>query len=93
MSQKIIYGVTLTPGTRFMTNSAATVALGCPTSLGLDKISRRNEWLYKCSAPKQKLSIQITDINSVHVNDMNVLETEQREVGENFASQAASTND
>ena len=31
-------GVTFTPGTRFMMNSAATVALGWPTSLGLQKV-------------------------------------------------------
>lgn len=32
---KYAYGVTRTPGTRFMINSAATVALGWPTSFGL----------------------------------------------------------
>lgn len=29
------HGVTLTPGTRFMIYSAATIALGLPTSAGL----------------------------------------------------------
>lgn len=33
------YGVTLTPGTRFIMNSAAIVALGFPTSFGLYKIA------------------------------------------------------
>lgn len=32
------YGVTTTPGTLFMMNSAATVAFGFPTSLGLENI-------------------------------------------------------
>lgn len=32
MSSGTTHGVTLTPGTLFMTNSAAVVALGCPTS-------------------------------------------------------------
>jgi hypothetical protein len=33
------HGVTVTPGTRFMMNSAATFAFGWPTSLGLVKDS------------------------------------------------------
>jgi hypothetical protein len=32
------YGVTLTPGTRFITYSAATMAFGLPTSAGLKEI-------------------------------------------------------
>lgn len=36
------YGVTTTPGTRFIMNSAATVAFGFPTSLGLKYIQSRH---------------------------------------------------
>jgi hypothetical protein len=33
--ERVTYGVTLTPGTRAMMNSAATIALGLPTSFDL----------------------------------------------------------
>jgi hypothetical protein len=36
------YGVTTTPGTRFMMNAAATVAFGFPTSLGLPNQEEKN---------------------------------------------------
>jgi hypothetical protein len=68
------HGVTLTPGTRFMMNSAATMAFGLPTSFCLPHLSARILLLGRDDAPEEKLSIQITDVYGVHVNDMNVSE-------------------
>jgi hypothetical protein len=68
-------GVTLTPGTRFITNSAATVALGCPTSFGLGT-SIENRKTLNDYGPKEELSVQITDIDRVHVNNMDVFESQ-----------------
>ena len=45
------YGVTTTPGTLFMMNSAATVAFGFPTSLGLPT---RKENARQRVAPEQE---------------------------------------
>lgn len=45
------------------------------------------------AAPKQELSIKITDINRIHVDDMNILESGEREVRQDFAPQAAGAND
>ncbi len=39
------------------------------------------------------MSVQVTNVDGVHVDDMDVLETSQREVCKDFASQAASAND
>lgn len=43
--------------------------------------------------PKQKLTIEITDVDGVHVDDMNILEASQREIGKNLAAETASTDD
>lgn len=44
-------------------------------------------------SPKQKLAIQIADVDRVHINDMDVLEARQREVREDLASKAACADD
>jgi hypothetical protein len=43
--------------------------------------------------PKEELSIQIGDINSIHVNHVNVAETAQCEVLQNFATKPTGTDD
>ena len=73
------YGVTTTPGTRFMMNSAATVAFGFPTSLGLGAqgnilVKPRFPNTRMSDTPEQELSIQVADVNGVHIDDMNVFE-------------------
>lgn len=45
------------------------------------------------NSPEKKLSVKVANIDSVHVDNMDVLETGQREVRKNFASKAASTYD
>lgn len=39
------------------------------------------------------MSVQITDVDCVHVDDMDVLETSQGEIGEDLASEASRTDD
>jgi len=81
------YGVTVTPGTRLMMNSAATVAFGFPTSFGLVcNIRECTYHLTQVSTPEKKLAVQITDIDGVHVDNMNVLESSQRQIGKNLAT-------
>lgn len=61
-----------------MINSAATVAFGCPTSLGL----YRRSWSQQAASlesfaplsPKQELPVQVGDVDRVHVNNVNVPE-------------------
>lgn len=59
-----------------MINSAATSALGFPTSFGLQNSYRsfciQNNFM---NAPEKELTIQIANIYCVHVNDMNVFES------------------
>lgn len=43
--------------------------------------------------PKEKLTVKVAYINSVHVNDVNVLESREREIGKNLAAKSAGTND
>lgn len=71
-----------------MMNSAATVALGFPTSFGLgkgkqnhDSTRRRHEAL-----PEEELTIKIADIDGVHVDDMDVLEASEGEIREDFTA-------
>lgn len=73
-------GVTFTPGTRFMMNSAATVALGCPTSFGLCQTHNQKHCLTEVmqNLPKQKLPVEIADVNCIHINNVNVLEASKR---------------
>lgn len=42
--------------------------------------------------PKEKLSIQVADIYSVHVDDVNVFEPSQCQVGQNLATKASSSD-
>ena len=39
------------------------------------------------NSPEEELSVQITNVDRVHVDDMNVLEPRQGEVGEDLTSQ------
>lgn len=72
----------MTPGTRFMTNSAATVALGCPTSFGLEDPQMIHPHIqHRRHAPEQELSIEITYINGIHIYNMYILESQECEVG------------
>jgi hypothetical protein len=71
------HGVTFTPGTRFMMYSAATVAFGWPTSFGLRKrgvgqIRAKHEELH---IPKEKLSIEVADVDCIHINHMYIFES------------------
>lgn len=68
-----------------MMNSAAAFALEFPISLDLGLVSTYQSTRYE-DAPKEELSVQITDVYGVHVNNVNVLESCQGEVGEDFAS-------
>lgn len=43
--------------------------------------------------PEKKLTIQVTDVDSIHVNYMDVREPQQREVGQDFTPQATCAND
>ena len=42
--------------------------------------------------PEEELAVEITDVNSIHVYDMNILETRQRQVRQDLAAQASSTD-
>jgi hypothetical protein len=69
--------VTFAPGTLFITNSAATVAFGCPTSFGLGTSAGEDiTALEDIQVPKEKLPVQITDIDCVHINNMDILESQ-----------------
>lgn len=75
LSLRLAHGVTFTPGTRFMMNSAATVAFGFPTSFCLAQIESRYDAYYQdTAAPEEELSVQVADVDGVHVNDVNILE-------------------
>lgn len=76
-----------------MMNSAATVAFGCPTSFCLHGLSRDTQAKGAFGVPEQELAIEIADVNCVHVDDMDVLEAEQREVRQDLASQTSSADD
>jgi hypothetical protein len=67
--------VTVTPGTRFITNSAAVIAFERPTSFSLDIIGQswwRLSYEGRIHRPEQELAIEITDVNRIHVDNMNV---------------------
>lgn len=60
-----------------MMYSAATVAFGWPTSFALrrravGRIQAKNEQL---NIPKEKLSIEVADVDCIHINHMYVFET------------------
>lgn len=91
------------PWTRFMTNSAAQSAFDLPTSLGLCEGSAvayacqprflaegtRRHGPSGCCAPEEELPVQIGDVDRVHVDDMNVGEPKEGEVGEDLAAESA----
>jgi hypothetical protein len=59
-----------------MIYSAATVAFGWPTSFGLQKGALEVWGATKTTlhTPKKKLSIEVTNVDCVHVNDMYIFE-------------------
>jgi hypothetical protein len=67
-----VYAVTVTPGIRFMTKFAAVVAFGWPTSAALAQVS-----INVCARciPEEKLSIQIRDVDGIHVDDVDIFES------------------
>lgn len=76
-----------------MMYSAATVAFGCPTSFGLKGSPNEREVDdYREYRPEEKLPIEVADIDSIHINDMNVLEAHERQVRKDLASQTSSTD-
>jgi len=40
--------------------------------------------------PEEKLAVEIGDLDSVHIDDLNVLESRERQVLEQFAAQTTS---
>ena len=117
------YAVTCVPGTRRMTNSAATRALERPTSLVLrgekerqralrgarggngascerysrclrlarDSGVRHDTWLLY--APEEKLAVQVAGVDGVHVDEVDVAEARERQIGEQLATEAAGADD
>lgn len=77
-----------------MINSAATVAFGFPTSFGLEQniINTPDAWNYYC-VPEQELSVEITNIYCVHVDDMDIFEASERQIGQNLTTKASSPDD
>ena len=77
-----------------MMNSAATMAFGLPTSLGLWwwKLSRQSLQCNRGDIPEEELAVEITDVNGIHVYDVNILETRQRQVCQDLAAQATSAD-
>jgi hypothetical protein len=59
-----------------MTYSAATVAFGWPTSFDLQKRGLENwgEPKPTLRTPKKKLSIEVANVDCVHINDMYIFE-------------------
>jgi hypothetical protein len=41
---------------------------------------------HKCDIPEEKLTIEIADVDGVHVDEMDVLEPSQSKIGEYLAS-------
>jgi hypothetical protein len=76
-----------------MMNSAATVAFGFPTSFCLSRQVRNAEKRRAKRVPEEELAVEIADINGVHVDDMNILEAGQSQVGKNLAAETTSAND
>ena len=82
----IRYGVTQQPGILLFINSAATTALDFPMSDGLmpqsghenqKKIKRtcspsKQVPIYAYCIPEEKLSVKVREVNSVHVNTMDL---------------------
>jgi len=43
--------------------------------------------------PEQKLAVQVTDINSIHVDYMNIFESSKRQIGQDLTSKTTSADD
>ena len=43
--------------------------------------------------PEEELAVQVTNVDGVHVDDMDVLEPRQRQIREDLAAQTTSAND
>lgn len=43
--------------------------------------------------PEEELAIEVGDVDSVHVNDMDVCKAQQGQVGQDLAAQPSSAND
>jgi hypothetical protein len=76
-----------------MMNSAAIVALGLPTSCGLKTYKSDHPGSAKRNKPEEKLSIQITDVDGVHIDDMNIFKSRQSKIRQNLTTQSSSTDD
>jgi hypothetical protein len=48
---------------------------------------------HRCDIPEEKLTIKIADVDSVHVDEMDVLEPSQSKIGEYLASQTTCADD
>lgn len=68
------------------------MAFGLPTSVGLDILAYYIFGAYLLGAPKEELPIEVTDVDGVHVNDMNVLEPGESKIGQNLTSESTCTN-
>ena len=83
-----------------MIKSAATSALGLPTSecLGtesgsVDQRSRNERSRIIQLIPEQKLAVEVGNVDGVHVDDMNVAKPRKCQILEQFAAETTSTND
>jgi hypothetical protein len=47
----------------------------------------------KMDEPEQKLTVEVAEIDGVHVNHINVFEARKREILEDFTSKTTSSND
>ena len=75
-------------------NSAATVAFGWPTSFGLEIMAEAMPAIDSGEdKPKEKLPVQIANVDSVHVDYMDVLEPGQGQVGQDLTTKTTRTND
>lgn len=92
--------MTCTPATLDFTRAAATSALGLPTSFNLQQSSNTQgksnlafmkKFLLDC-APEKELSIQVRDINCIHVNHIYVAKTGQRQVLQQLTAKTTSTH-
>lgn len=45
------------------------------------------------NAPEEELSVEVTDINGIHIDDMYVFEPGEREVSQNLAAKPSCTDD
>lgn len=48
--------------------------------------------VFRMYAPEQELAVQVTQVDGIHINHINVFEARKGEVLQNFATKASSTN-